>query len=61
MTVASVIGWGGLGMLIKQGIDQFFSTPLVLGAVLSIALAVLADGVLVLLQRQATPWARAKT
>jgi osmoprotectant transport system permease protein len=41
-----------------MGIDQFFSTPLIIGAVLSIALAVILDGLLVLVQRQATPWTR---
>jgi osmoprotectant transport system permease protein len=59
VTVTMVIGQGGLGRLIRMGIDQFFSTPLIIGAVLSIALAVLLDGLLVLVQRQATPWTRA--
>ena len=58
VTVSALIGQGGLGALILQGIQQFFSTPLLIGAVLSIALAVLLDGALVLLQRQVTPWTR---
>ena len=58
VTVTGVIGQGGLGALILQGIQQFFATPLVIGAVLSIALAVLLDSVLVALQRRATPWTR---
>jgi osmoprotectant transport system permease protein len=58
VTVTGVIGQGGLGALILQGIQQFFATPLVIGAVLSIALAVVLDGVLVALQRRATPWTR---
>ena len=58
VTVTGVIGQGGLGALILQGIQQFFATPLVIGAVLSIILAVVLDGVLVALQRRATPWAR---
>jgi osmoprotectant transport system permease protein len=61
VTVTALIGQGGLGQLILQGIQQFFSTPLIIGAVLSIVLAVLLDGTLVLLQRQATPWARYST
>jgi osmoprotectant transport system permease protein len=60
VTVTAVIGQGGLGALIMQGIQQFFSTPLLIGAVLSIALAVLFDAALVLVQRAATPWARAR-
>lgn len=58
VTVTGLIGQGGLGALIVQGIQQFFSTPLVIGAVLSIVLAVLLDAMLVLIQRWATPWAR---
>lgn len=58
VTVTSLIGQGGLGTLILQGIQQFFSTPLIIGAVLSIALAVVLDGLLVLVQRLATPWTR---
>ena len=58
VTVTGVIGQGGLGALILQGIQQFFATPLVIGAVLSIALAVLLDSVLVAVQRRATPWTR---
>jgi osmoprotectant transport system permease protein len=58
VTVTGLIGQGGLGALIVQGIQQFFSTPLVIGAVLSIALAVMLDAMLVLIQRWATPWAR---
>jgi len=58
VTVTALIGQGGLGFLIRMGIDQFFSTPLIIGAVLSILLAVVIDGVLVLIQRQATPWTR---
>ena len=58
VTVTGVIGQGGLGALIVQGIQQFFATPLVIGAVLSITLAVVLDGALVALQRRATPWTR---
>jgi osmoprotectant transport system permease protein len=49
-----------LGYFILQGIQRFFSTALIVGAVLSVALAVLADGGLVLLQRRLTPWLRAE-
>ncbi len=58
VTVTGLIGQGGLGALIIQGIQQFFATPLVVGAMLSIVLAVVLDGVLVLIQRQVTPWVR---
>jgi osmoprotectant transport system permease protein len=58
VTVTGVIGQGGLGFLILQGIQQFFATPLVIGAVLSMVLAVVLDAVLVFIQRQVTPWTR---
>ena len=58
VTVTAVIGQGGLGALIVQGIQQFFATPLMIGAVLSIALAVILDAVLVTVQRLVTPWTR---
>jgi osmoprotectant transport system permease protein len=58
VTVTSLIGQGGVGSLILQGINEFFSTPLLIGAALSIGLAVALDGVLVLVQRLATPWTR---
>ncbi len=59
VTVTALIGQGGLGYLILLGIQRFFSTPLIVGAVLSVALAVAADGALVLAGRALTPWSRA--
>lgn len=60
VTVTAVIGQGGLGALILDGLILFFSTPLIVGAVLSVVLAVLADGALALAQRAATPWSRTR-
>jgi len=59
VTVTALIGQGGFGFLILIGIQRFFSTELIAGAVLSVALAIAADALLVLLQRRLTPWARA--
>ena len=59
-TVTALIGQGGLGYFILEGIQRFFSTPLIVGASLSVLLAVLADALLVLVQRQLTPWTRAR-
>ncbi|HLZ48054.1 MAG TPA: ABC transporter permease [Candidatus Limnocylindria bacterium] len=58
VTVTALIGQGGFGFLILIGIQRFFSTELIAGAVLSVALAIGADALLVLLQRRLTPWAR---
>lgn len=59
VTVTALIGQGGLGYFILIGIQRFFSTPLLVGAALSVALAVAADGALVLAQRALSPWSRA--
>ncbi|HEX2053580.1 MAG TPA: ABC transporter permease [Actinomycetota bacterium] len=58
VTVTSLIGKGGLGFFILQGMRRFFNTPIVVGAVLSVLLAVSADLALLGLQKAATPWAR---
>jgi osmoprotectant transport system permease protein len=57
VTVTALIGQGGFGYLILIGIQRFFSTELIAGAFLSVALAIAADGLLVLVQRRLTPWA----
>lgn len=58
VTVAALIGWGGLGQLILQGFYDSFHTPLVVGMVLSIALAFVADLGMAAIQRLALPWSR---
>ncbi|GAC1333988.1 MAG: ABC transporter permease [Candidatus Dormibacteria bacterium] len=58
VTITALIGEGGLGRLILQGLIDDFRTPLVVGAVLSVVLAVVADFALALVQRIATPWTR---
>lgn len=58
VTVAALIGQGGLGALIDDGLKRDFSTPLMVGATLSVALAVTLDVALLGVQRLATPWQR---
>ena len=58
VTVTALIGQGGFGFLILIGLQRFFTTELIAGAVLSVALAVVADALLVILQRRLTPWAQ---
>ncbi|MDQ4145985.1 MAG: ABC transporter permease [Actinomycetota bacterium] len=57
VTVTAIIGKGGLGRFILQGLNNFDTTLSFVGAVLSLALAVLADVVLVRVERRVTPWA----
>jgi osmoprotectant transport system permease protein len=58
VTVTALIGFGGLGQFIEEGRQTFFTTATILGAVLSMALAVVADALLLATQRLLTPWAR---
>jgi osmoprotectant transport system permease protein len=60
VTVTALIGWGGLGQLFLLGFTLNFSTPLVVGIVLSALLAFAADLLLVAAQRGLTPWARSR-
>ena len=58
VTVTFVIGFGGYGSLINDGLSRDFNTPVVVGAILSIALALAIDVVLLLVERLLTPWNR---
>ena len=60
VTVTAIIGRENLGQFILEGINQLFSTKIVLGAVLSIALAVTADVLLLGVQRLVAPWLRTR-
>jgi osmoprotectant transport system permease protein len=61
-TIVAVLGdaFGGLGQLITEGIQSFFPTKYLLGALLSVLLAVAADILLVRFERLVTPWAHAR-
>ena len=59
VTITALIGQGGLGYFINDGINRRFSTPIVLGAGLSVAVAVSLDVMFLGLQRVLTPWSRA--
>lgn len=58
ITITAVIGQDSLGQLILQGLTDNFHTPLVVGTVLSVALAFVADVGLAFTQRLAVPWSR---
>jgi osmoprotectant transport system permease protein len=58
VTIAALIGRGGLGYLIVNiGINQRFPTATITGVVLVVALSALLDWGLAVLQRRLTPWA----
>lgn len=56
VTVTALIGQGGLGRLFITGFTLHFPTPLIVGFVLSIILAVTVDLLLFALLRLLTPW-----
>lgn len=61
VTIAALLTQGGLGGLILDGINRRFPTPLMVGSLLAIALAVAADVVLLGAQRLVSPWARSRS
>lgn len=58
VTVAALIGNGGYGALINDGLQRSFPTPIVIGSVLSVAFALLVDGLLAFALWALTPWRR---
>lgn len=61
VTITAVIGLGGLGQLMLEGLIENFHTPLVVATVLSVVLAFVADIGLAGAQRVAVPWTRAES
>jgi osmoprotectant transport system permease protein len=60
-TVAALIDNEGLGVPILTAIsNEVFKTELIAAGAMAVGLALAADGLLVLVQRQLTPWARAR-
>jgi osmoprotectant transport system permease protein len=57
-TVGSLVAYGGLGNLIKDGVTTNFRAELMTASLLCVALAVVLDVVLVGVQRVLTPWTR---
>lgn len=58
VSVAALVGSGALGKLFDLGFGSYFYTPIIVGLVLTIALALVADGTILLLQRGSLPWLR---
>ncbi|GAB2828602.1 ABC transporter permease [Streptomyces daliensis] len=59
-TVGAIVGFGGLGNLIYNGMESFFKAQVLTASVICVILAVVADVALLGLQRLLTPWARVK-
>ncbi len=57
-TIGYIVGFGGLGNLIRSGLQGFFKAEVLTAAVLCVVLAVAADLLLLGLQKAVTPWTR---
>ncbi|MGI3782409.1 MAG: ABC transporter permease [Janthinobacterium lividum] len=58
VSVAVVVGGGALGQLFDTGFNRNFYTPIIVGLVLTLLLALVADAVILLVQRGTLPWAK---
>lgn len=60
VSVAVIVGQGALGTLFERGFRSTFYTPIIVGLVMSLALALVADALILLIQRGSLPWARGR-
>lgn len=60
VTVGFVVGYGGLGNLISEGLRTLFKAQVLTASVLCVLVAVTADLLLLGLQRLLTPWQRGR-
>ncbi len=58
LSVAALIGSGGLGRLFTEGYNRPFIDEIVIGIVFTVLLALLFDAILVILGRLLMPWSR---
>ncbi len=61
VTVTAIIGKGGFGYFILLGLTRTFNTAIILGAVMSMVLAVAVDVLLLQAEKRLVPWAKART
>ncbi|GAA3815757.1 ABC transporter permease [Nocardioides panacisoli] len=59
-TVGTIVAHGGLGNLINHGRAYDFKAELLTAAVICVAMALLLDALLLVVQRVLTPWSRAQ-
>ena len=58
VTVGALIGFGGLGKMFTDGFQRDIPEEIITGIVLVLLLALIVDGLLLLLGRVLTPWDR---
>lgn len=59
VSISVLVGQPSLGTLFDQGYNQYFYTPIIVGLVLCVALALLADALILLIQRGTLRWRKA--
>lgn len=59
VSISVLVGQRSLGTLFDQGYNQYFFTPIIVGLVLCVALALLADAIILLIQRGTLRWRKA--
>ena len=59
-TVGTIVGYGGLGDLLAQGVETDFKAQVLAASALCVALAVVLDLGLLGMQRALTPWTRVR-
>ena len=57
-TVGAVVAYGGLGNLLKNGVQEDFRAQVLAASVLCVLIAIVLDLMLLAVQRLMTPWAR---
>ena len=60
VTVGAVIGFGGLGKMFTDGFQRDIPAEIVTGIVLVLVIALVVDGLILLLGRVLTPWDRSR-
>jgi osmoprotectant transport system permease protein len=60
LTVGSILGYGGLGNLLRLGVASSFKAQILTASVLCVLLAFVFDALLVGVQRLALPWQRGR-
>jgi osmoprotectant transport system permease protein len=60
VTVGAVIGFGGLGKMFTDGFQRDIPAEIVTGIVLVLVIALVVDGLILLLGRVLTPWDRTR-
>jgi osmoprotectant transport system permease protein len=55
-TIGSLVAYGGLGNLLKEGVQEDFKAQILTASVLCVVLALVLDVIVLLAQRLLTPW-----